>query len=278
MRAIDGRTYEVRTRADVRVMAADLYRMAGAYMELMRVAEERLRIANSPDAERMALTWYASVQASTGDVLRLVGQLYAQGDPEWGSRPDLRLRSVNFDGVVYALTTPGEMESVGARMSAQARRLWESLGLRQKAPVEASAELVNWLPGAYDTMRALPVAYAAGLWVVAIVAGALTVVAVVQASLSWYAPEGAARLEAYQQGLEVIEEHYNRQIDRCATLSGEARTRCESEALEQTLDQLDRVNQAARPTWVETVKKVALVVTLGSIGFALLRPKQRNGR
>ena len=42
MRALDGREYDVRTRADVRVMAADLFRMADAYQTLMRRADTNL--------------------------------------------------------------------------------------------------------------------------------------------------------------------------------------------------------------------------------------------
>lgn len=273
VRALDGRTYDVRTRADVRVMAADMYRLASAYQEMMRVAEDRLRVPATVEAERMAWAWYASVQASTGDMLRFVGQLYATGDPSWASRPDLRLRPVVIDGVTYALDTPSSLETVGARMTAKARAAWESLGLRQSAPVTASEQLTDWIPEAHAKMQALPVAYAAGLWVIGIIAGALTVVAVVQASLSWYAPEGTARLEAYQQGLDAIEDYYARQLDRCGQLTGEARTRCEAEALDTTLEQLDRINTAARPTWVETLKKVALVVTIGSVALAVFRPR-----
>jgi hypothetical protein len=266
MRALDGRTYPVRTRADVRIMAADLYRLAAAYQDALLAAQRRLTGSSVPTP--IATSIYASLQAATGDVLRLVGDLYATGDPAWSARPPIALRPVQVDGGLWTLDTPGALVDVGQRLTRDAVRAWQGLGLTAPARATTTPEsLAAWVGVAWDrqTMAALPVAYAAGLWVIGIVAGALVVVEVVQAALAWSAPEGAARLESYNQSLEVIDQHYDRQIERCAELTGQAREDCERAALTETLDALDQVNQRARSTLAETIKKVALVLAIASI-------------
>ncbi len=273
MRALDGRTYQVRTRADVRVMASDLYRMAAAYQLLMRRAHDRLYA--SPVPSEICRSWFASLQASTGDVMRLCGELYATGDPAWSSRPpDVVLRPVVLEGVTYSVDTPQAMMRTGERIARSARAVWAQLGLQEREIVTTPAALESWLPDAHerDGMRALPVVAVVGIWTIGIVAGALTVVSVVRAALAWYAPEGAARLEAYNQGLEAIEEQYERDLERCADLPEAQRADCERRALDNTLARLDQVNQRARSTAAELVKKLALVAAgLGALYFFVVR-------
>jgi len=260
MRALDGRVYQVRTRADVRVMAADLYRMAAAYQLLMRRAHTDLWDAAAP--AEMCRSWFASLQASTGDVMRLCGELYATGDPSWSSRPtDAIVRPVNLEGVLYATDTPQGLVRAGNAMRRAARAVWEAQGLTEQRVTAAPDALGAWVPEAYEqgTMRALPVVAVVGIWTIGIVAGALTVVSVVRAALAWYAPEGAARLAAYNEGLEVIREQYERELERCADLPEAQQADCERRALDSTLGRLDQVNQRARSTAAELIKKLALV-------------------
>jgi len=247
-------------------MAADLYRLAAAYQDALLAAQRRLTASSVPTP--IATAVYASLQAATGDVLRLVGDLYATGDPAWTARPPIALRPVRVDGALWALDRPAALVDVGQRLTRDAIRAWQGLGLDAPTHARPTPEsLAAWVGVAWEreTMAALPVVYAAGLWVIGIVAGALVVVEVVQAALAWYAPEGAARLAAYQQSLDVIDQHYDRQIERCAELTGQAREDCERAALTDTLAALDQVNERARSTLGETVKKVALILAIASI-------------
>lgn len=273
MRTLDGRTYTVRTRADVRVMAADLYRMVAGYQIFMRDAYERLYDAAWPTDYCRA--WFASLQASCGDVMQLCGELYATGDPAWSSRPtDATVRPVSLEGVLYPVDSPERMKRAGEQMARAARAVWQSSGMREQNVASAPQQLESWLPQAHDTgnMRALPVVAVVGIWTIGIVAGALTVVSVVRAALAWYAPEGAARLEAYKQGLDAIEEQYQRDLERCAQLPENQRADCEQRALDATLERLDQVNRRARSTIGETVQKLALVAGgLGALYFFVIR-------
>jgi hypothetical protein len=278
MRSVDGRSYEVRTRADVRTMATDLWRMAAAYQRAIQSAQQRVGPV-LPEQVRDALpflVWSASIQQSLGDLLVLLADLYSAPDVPWSSRPtDTPLLPIRAAGAVYQCSNVATLRAAGEVLLRESRAFYTSQGLTPPAPTQANPSLAAWIPSAYQrtmgVIPALPVGYAAGLWAIGIVGGLLTVYAVIRAGLAWYAPEGTARLQAYTTGVQAIQETFERMQTDCERLpEGPEREACRGRALETMLASVDRVNQAAASTWGETLRKVALIGGIAAVGWMLL--------
>jgi hypothetical protein len=130
-----------------------------------------------------------------------------------------------------------------------------------------------------QTMGALPLAYTAAVYTVALVSGVVAVALVLRQALAWYMPEGAGRLATYQQGVRVVEETYRRARAACDTLpEGPGRVACLAGAQSVALQGLDAVNRAAVETSAGLLKKVALAGLVGFVGLKLWQGRTQAPR
>ena len=275
MRALDGRSYQVRSRAALRVACADLSILV---YDVSRTLDRCISLANraTDDSVKNAaiITGLSAQQTLGGLCVLLGGSMQQLGIARWSDVRPRRLGSysVRFeDGRTTTIDSPARLEEYGAGFLEEATERLEQFSNRDTMRVNLPTVEPIEVSGLGDMGNPLLIAATPlFLGVVRIIAGIIVTVIVVRAAQQLLFPEAAGRARAHEASIDAIERSYRRTLDTCADLPTEQQAACRQEALVGLLNAVDRANETAGESAIDKVIRIVAIGAGSAVALKVL--------